>query len=119
MTSQTPQGGDQVTVGTQLPRKSSLSLPPAPSLHKNWGTVFHILSPSCWETAPGDINSTNFWSARHRQPRQNKDAVPSHILPNPEGPETWEIDIFAPGPRATGRLKADGSLSRPNLKAPT
>ena len=38
VTSQTPQGGDQVTAGTQLPRKSPLSLLPAPSLHKNWGT---------------------------------------------------------------------------------
>ena len=119
MTSQTPQGGDQVTVGTQLPRKSPLSLPPAPSLHKNWGTCLpHPVAFLMGDCSRG--HQLHKLLARPTQAAKAEQRCCTFPHPSkPEGSETWKIDIFTPGPRATGRVKADGSLSRPNLKAPT
>lgn len=119
VTSQTPQGGDQVTVGTQLPRKSPLSLPPAPSLLKNWGTCL----PHPVAFLMGDCSQRHQLHKLPVSPAQAAKAAQrcctSHLLPKPKGPETQETEIFTPGPQTTGRLQADGSLNHPTLKAPT
>lgn len=57
VTSQIPQGGGQVTVGTQLPQETPFYLPPASPGHKKQGTFLLCSVPFLIGDGPGDIDS--------------------------------------------------------------
>lgn len=84
MTSQTPQGGGQVTVGTQLPQEIPLQLPPAPE--KVLGACRRPLKQQC---APKQAEGRQ---ALH---------LPHHSKPQRIGWKAWEIEVSPPGPQVT------------------
>lgn len=98
VTSQMPLGGGLVTVGTQLQQKTYLL--PSPFTAQKLG---YMSCPSWLETSRRDscpaAAPEKVLGACSRQLEQSvrqKQAGPPHILPTPQVPKAWEIEIFTP-----------------------